>query len=168
MHRMSPNPYAPPDAPIDPARGADAADLFVAMQPTAQVRAAGVASILTGVACVFVALQFVLGAASQRPIVLAIEATLTAMGLAYFALARALLGARAWAPIGGIALGLVALVCVAVVFFLSGALSTVTAGGAAVVTIVLLSISLGDLRKMSDARAALARVQSAELRPQER
>ena len=163
---MPANPYAPPDAPLDPAdplaREADAADLFVAMQPTAQVRAAGVASILTGVACVFVAVQFVIGAVAQRPIVLAIEGGLTGVGVAFFGLARALLGARGWAPVGGIALCLAAVTSLMAVFFVSGALSTVTAGGAAVVTLVLLSVSLGELRKMADARAALARIEARE------
>jgi hypothetical protein len=156
---MSQNPYAPPEAPVEPQLQADAADLFVAMQPTAQVRAAGVATILTGVACVFVALQFVLGAPSQVPIVLAIESGLCSIGVAFFGVARSLLAARAWASIAGIALCLAGGVTSAGVFLVSGALSTVTAGGASLVTLVLLATSLNDHRKMAEARAAMIRAE---------
>jgi hypothetical protein len=151
---MASNPYAPPGAAPEPHAGDDAADLFVAMQPTMQARAAGTASILTGVAYLFVALQFVLGA-PPRTIVLAIEGGLTLVGVLFVVVARGVLGARPWAPFAGVTLCFLAGAADGVVFLASGAASTLTAGGATLVTLVLLAVALGDLRKMVGARSAM-------------
>jgi len=153
-----PNPYRPPgDDPATVAlREASDSDAFVRMLPTPQVRAAGVSAILTGVATIFVAVQFVLGA---RPGLIAdvIIATFAGLGAAYFGVAWGLSAARAWPAIAGMALSLVTATGLVIVFFLSGAASCVTAGIASVVTLILLAVSAGDVHKMARARTVLTR-----------
>jgi hypothetical protein len=151
----APNPYAPPEKPIDPYAGADSADLFVAMQPTLQVRAAGMASILAGVACLFVTVQFVIGALAATALVILIEGLLTLLGLAYFVVAWGVVGARGWASVVGIVLSLVTGAALAFVLLASGALSTVMAGAASLAALVLLAVSFSDVQRMARARAAM-------------
>jgi hypothetical protein len=121
------------------------------------------ASILTGVAFLFVALQFVLGA-PPRPVVLAIEGGLSVVGVAFFAVAVGIMGAAPWAPFAGIGLCLVAGVADLAVFLASGAMSALTAGGATLVTLVLVAVALGDLRKMGAARVAMQAMRAKEAR----
>jgi len=154
-----PNPYTPPTQPAEITyRDPQGADAFVDMLPTQQVRAAGVSSILAGVATLFVALQVMIG---LRPgaIAGALEAAFVALGLGYFVVAWGLSGARPWAAIVGIVVAALAVALLSVFFLLTLAMSCVAAGIAAVVTLALLAVSVGDVRKMARARAALARVE---------
>jgi hypothetical protein len=160
------NPYPPPPATATARdaelQGADGADLFVGMQPTMQVRGAGVACILAGVAFLFVAVQFALFAMSRHPIVFVIELVVALIGAGYFVVARAIMGARGWASTLGIVLSVLGGLVVVAVVLVSGAFSAVIAGVAALVTLVLLAVSTADVRRMARARAAMARLESGQ------
>ena len=156
------NPYSPPTAAS--ARdlefhGADSADLFVEMQPTQQVRALGVSAILTGIAFLFVTLQFAMFAMSRRPAVLVIEVLVASIGVGYLLVAWGVPRARLGAAIFGLVLSFVAGATTLVVFFWSGAFSSFFAGIGALVTLILLAIGMGDVRRMARARAAMRQLE---------
>jgi hypothetical protein len=150
------NPYAAPTKPSEPSYGdADTVDIFVDMLPTPHVRAAGVAAILTGVAMLFVCLQLVMGA--RGAIALLLEVLVCAVGVGHFVVAWGIASGRGWTAIAGMLQSIFAGLLLMVTFVLSGALSCLMAGAAALVTLILLAINLGAIRKMGRARAAMAR-----------
>jgi hypothetical protein len=157
------NPYAPPTTSTQPRdaefRGADSADLFVEMQPTTQVRAVGIAAILTGIAFAFVTLQFALFAISRRPVVVVVELVVALLAAGYLLVAWGVPRARMGTAIFGLVLSVVAGGTSLVVFFWSGAFSSVLAGAGALVTMILLAVSLGDIGRMARARVAMARLE---------
>ena len=150
------NPYAAPTKPTQPSYGdADTADIFVDMLPTPAVRAAGVAAILAGVAMLFVVMQLILGAHGRVAYVL--EVLVCAIGCGHFAVAWGIAGGRGWTAIGGMLQSLLAALLLMATFLMSGALSCVMATVATIVTLVLLAVNLGAIRKMGRARMAMER-----------
>lgn len=150
------NPYAAPQKPSEPSYGdADTADIFVDTLPTPHVRGAGIAAIITGVATLFVVLQLVMGARGVVAVVL--EIVLAVTGSAQFGVAWGVASGRAWTAIGGMLLELVGGLLLAITFLVSGALSCLMAGTGALITLILLAMNLGAIRKMGRARAAMDR-----------
>lgn len=150
------NPYAAPTKTSEPSYGdADATDIFLDTLATPHVRGAGVAAIITGVAMLFVCLQLVMGARGM--IALVLEAVLAAVAVAHFGVAWGVASGRAWTAIGGMLLTVLAGLLLLVTFLMSGALSCLMAGTGALITLILLSMNLGAIRKMGRARAAMER-----------
>lgn len=150
------NPYAAPTKPTEPSYGdADTVDIFVDTLPTPPVRAAGVAAILTGVAMLFVVMQLVLGAHGRVAYVL--EVLVCSLGCGHFVVAWGIASGRGWTAIGGMLQSILAGLLLMITFLMSGALSCIMATAATIVTLVLLAVNLGAIRKMGRARVAMER-----------
>lgn len=151
------NPYAAPGKQSEPSYGdADTADIFVDTLPTPHVRGAGIAAIITGVAMLFVVLQLVMGARGWLAYVL--EALLAAVAVTHFGVAWGVASGRAWTAIGGMLFTILGGMLLLMTFVVSGALSCLMAGAGALITLILLGMNLGQIRKMGRAREAMERV----------
>lgn len=153
---MDANPYAAPQKRSELSYGnADTTDIFVDTLPTPQVRAAGMAAIVTGVATLFVCLQLVIN--TRGTVALVLEAVTAAIGVAHFGVAWGVARGRAWMAICGMLLAVFSVLLLGATFLMTGGFSCLMAGTGALVTLIFLALNLGAIRKMGRARAAMDR-----------
>jgi hypothetical protein len=161
---MDSNPYAAPRKPNEPSYGnADTTDLFVDTLATPQVRAAGMAAIVTGVATLFVCFQLVIN--TRGPVAMLLEALTAAIGVAHFGIAWGVTRGRAWMAICGMLLAVFSGLLLGATFLMTGGFSCLIAGTGALVTLVFLAVNLGTIRKMGRARAAMDRASRSRAHP---